>query len=151
MSLGGALQARAVPAAHLDVETHESGEWRCVGYLFRWAQGLLYHAGDTVPHKAILQALENEGAPDWALLPVNERNYFRTARGIIGNMTVREAIEFAEVIGARHFVPLHWDLFPGNSTSVDEIRLVHRQLAPRIELQLLTAGETLRLVTSPTE
>jgi L-ascorbate metabolism protein UlaG (beta-lactamase superfamily) len=150
-SLDRGLQVRAVPAAHLNLEVHETGEWRCVGYLFRWAEGLLYHAGDTVPHPAILQALENERAPGWALLPVNERNYFRAARGIIGNMSVREAFEFAEVIGARHLVPLHWDLFPGNGTSVEEIRLLHRQLAPRLELQLLTAGETLRLLTSPTE
>ncbi len=148
---GGGLQVRAVPAAHLDVETHDNGEWRCVGYQFRWAQGLLYHAGDTRPHPAIFAALENEGAPGWALLPVNERNHFRSARGIVGNMSVREAIEFAEVIGARHLVPLHWDLFSDNGTSVEEIRLLHRQLAPRFELQLLAAGQSVRLVSSPVE
>ena len=151
LSLGHGVQVRAIPAAHLELETLENGEWRYVGYLFRWGHESLYHAGDTIPHPDLIAALADEGAPAWALLPVNERNYFRSARNIVGNMSVREAFELAEVIGARHVVPLHWDLFAGNSVSPEEIRLVHRQLAPRFELHLLTAGQSLRLVSTPGE
>ncbi len=151
LSLGEGLQVRAVPAAHLELEADPQGEWRYVGYLFRWGHQSLYHAGDTVPHPDLIGELAAEGAPTWALLPVNERNHFRAARGIVGNMTVREAFELADVIGARHVIPLHWDLFAGNSVSPEEIRLIHRLVAPRFELQLLNAGESVRLVSTPAE
>lgn len=151
LALGDGLQVRAIPAAHLDLETDAHGEWRCVGYLFRWGHQSLYHAGDTVPHADLIGELAAEGAPTWALLPVNERNYFRASRDIVGNMTVREAFELAEVIGARHVVPLHWDMFAGNSVSPEEIRLVHRLLAPRFELCLMPAGQSVRLVSTPAE
>ncbi|MEI6342278.1 MAG: MBL fold metallo-hydrolase [Verrucomicrobiota bacterium] len=151
LGIGGGLQFRALPAAHLDVETHANGEWRHVGYLFRWPGGMLYHAGDTIPHPAIITELEREGQPDWALLPVNERSYFRSQRGIIGNMSPREAFEFADVIGARHVIPMHWDIFPDNGTSIDEILAAHRQAPRRFTLKLLTAGESTPLVSSPIE
>lgn len=151
MALGDGLQVKAVPAAHLEPEQNAAGEWRHVGYRLRWPDASLYHAGDTIPHPVVLAELAKDSAPDWALLPVNERNYFRERRDIVGNMTVREAYEFAEVIGARRVIPLHWDLFRPNSVSREEIELIHR-LQPRgFELHLLSAGDTVPLAASSLE
>ena len=52
---------------------------------------------------------------DVAVLPVNGRDPEREARGIVGNMDAREAVELALAIGATLLVPIHWDGFAGNT------------------------------------
>ena len=59
------------------------------------------------------------------MLPVNEDNYFRRRRGIVGNMTVREAFGLASEVGIRTVLPVHWDMFCVNSTSLLEIQAVY--------------------------
>ena len=71
---------------------------------------------------------------DVAFIPVNEQNYFRARRGIIGNMSVREAFQFAEEIGARSVVPTHWDMFAANQVYQEEIELLYRLLRPGFKL-----------------
>jgi L-ascorbate metabolism protein UlaG (beta-lactamase superfamily) len=63
---------------------------------------------------------------DIALLPVNEDNFFRRRRGIVGNMTIREAFGLAAEVGIRRVVPVHWDMFAVNSASPEEIKAVYR-------------------------
>jgi glycosyltransferase involved in cell wall biosynthesis len=67
-------------------------------------------------------------------LPVNEHNFFRGRRGIIGNMSIREAFGLASEIGAKQVVATHWDMFAANSVEPDEIRLVHQKLDPGFAL-----------------
>ena len=44
--------------------------------------------------------------------------------GLIGNMDAREAVRLSQEIGVRVLVPMHWDLFRGNTVrpgnAVDE-------------------------------
>jgi L-ascorbate metabolism protein UlaG (beta-lactamase superfamily) len=142
--LGEALFVRAIPAAHTRVERDETGALRCVGYLLKWANLCCYHAGDTVPAPEIFSALAGERI-DFAFLPVNERNYFRDENGIVGNMTVREAIAMADRLGAHTLVPTHWDLFAPNSTTVWEIEGLHAHLKARCRLRFLPCGRPHRL------
>lgn len=150
-TLSDGVQVRAVPAAHTALETNSHGEWRYVGYLIRWNGCLIYHSGDTIPHPALIESVTADGSPDWAFLPVNERNYFRDAKDIIGNMTIREAFQLADVIGARRVVPIHWDLFALNSAHPEEIALIHRLGRHRFELLFHHAGESVPLVATPSE
>ena len=48
------------------------------------------------------------------LLPINGRDAEREARGIVGNLTAREAAWLADEIGSGVLVPMHHDLFAGN-------------------------------------
>lgn len=139
--LSPAVSVRAIPAAHTNIERDECGHFSYVGYLLRADGRLLYHAGDTMPHQEIFDALRAEGRIDLALLPVNERNYFRDAQGIVGNMSVREAFMMARQIGAAAVVPIHWDLFEPNSTSKAEIQLLYSLMQPGFELRLCESGE----------
>jgi L-ascorbate 6-phosphate lactonase len=150
-TLAPGVFARAVPAAHPTLDPGIDGEPSCVGYLLRHPNGTIYHAGDTIPHPKILAEFSSGPGVDWALLPVNERNYFRDADGIIGNMTVREALEFADRIAARRVVPIHWDLFAHNSVDPKEIQLIHRLEARRFEMHLIRAGQPTLLVSSKAE
>jgi L-ascorbate metabolism protein UlaG (beta-lactamase superfamily) len=71
-----------------------------------------------------------------AVLPVNERNYYRDRRGIVGNMSIREAFGLAEEIGARTLVPVHWDMFAPNCVPREEIELACRLLKPACEIRI---------------
>jgi L-ascorbate metabolism protein UlaG (beta-lactamase superfamily) len=134
------VEVKAVPAAHLQV-TRDSGKClEAVGYLFRCAGITIYHSGDSIPHESIQAALPN--ALDLALLPINERNYFREKRGIVGNMTIREALEWVEVLGVKRWIPIHWDMFENNSVFQEELDHVATRWGRRSKIHWLKAGDS---------
>jgi L-ascorbate metabolism protein UlaG (beta-lactamase superfamily) len=96
---------------------------RFVGYIVRTPQSSVYHAGDTIVTTELREALADAGV-DVGLLPINGRDHFREAQGLVGNMDAREAVRLAQEAGIRVLVPMHWDLFRGNTvnpgTAVDE-------------------------------
>ena len=73
---------------------------QCVGYLVTVNDKLLYFAGDT--SKTEQMATLSERNIDYAFLPMDGRF----------NMDIPEAIECAELIGAKHSVPVH--MSPGS-------------------------------------
>lgn len=142
--LAPGLRVRSIPAAHPQLEKNEAGEFRYVGYLLDANGTRIYHAGDTSPHDEIFANLADE-AVDLALLPVNERNFYRDRADIVGNMTLREAFQMTVDIKARVLVPLHWDMFAPNAVHQEEMELLFTLENPPFELRLLRCGETLAL------
>jgi L-ascorbate 6-phosphate lactonase len=138
------LSIRAVPAAHTEIHRNSDGELRDVGYLIRLGDKTIYHAGDTIPHPEIFQALRGDSI-EFALLPVNERNFYRDAQGIIGNMTLREAFQMATDLQVQTLIPTHWDMFALNSVFPEEIELLYNLLKPPFQLKILQSGEVLRI------
>lgn len=130
----------AIPAAHPSLERDGQGRLRRCGFLLHFEDCLVYHAGDTSPHREIFKALEGSEI-DYAFLPVNEKNFFRDEMDIIGNMSVREAFHFAEKIGAQRLVPIHWDMFAPNSVFPQEIELLYEKLQPPFKLEFLLPGK----------
>ena len=113
--LGQAASATVVPAVHaLHPRDGYSDDPRFVGYVLELDGVAIYHAGDTLVTDAVVAALEAL-AVDVALLPVNGRTYFREANDLAGNMDARDAVALATRIGATVLVPVHWDLFEGNT------------------------------------
>lgn len=134
-SLWEDLRIAAVPAAHPVIERDAAGRSACVGYVLEGPVcQRAYFAGDTAVAEELLAALKAKGKIHTALLPVNEHNFFRARRGIIGNMTVREAFLFAEEIGAARMFPYHWDMFAANGVEPEEIELLYAKLQPRFRL-----------------
>jgi L-ascorbate 6-phosphate lactonase len=129
--LAPTVQLEVVPAWH-GVEIAdayspgrgEDGLARFVGYVIRSPQLTIYHAGDTLVTDELRDALAGRGI-DVALLPINGRDYYRERTGLIGNMDAREAVRLAQELGVRVLVPMHWDLFAGNTvrpgSAVDEV------------------------------
>lgn len=134
--LGNGLKVIAIPAAHPEIRLDIHGRNVFVGYLLEQDGKLIYHAGDTSLKQEIIDVIKQYGSVYGAFLPVNEHNFFREQRGIIGNMSVREAFGFALEIGAKTVVPVHWDMFAANETILDEIRAVYRQQQPEFGLLL---------------
>lgn len=140
----GDISLRVVPAAHTLIETNAEGAQRYVGYLLWHDSVTLYHAGDTIPHPLIIEALQGESI-DHAFLPVNERNFYRDREGIVGNMSVREAFAFCAQLGARSLIPTHWDLFAPNRTHLWEFVQLHAAEHPPFELTLIPCGTSRKL------
>jgi L-ascorbate metabolism protein UlaG (beta-lactamase superfamily) len=115
------LSIRAVPAMHGVTmedaygfgEDLSGGLVRFLGYVVETAGLRLYHAGDTI-HYDGMQTRLRELAVDVAMLPINGRDPEREARGIVGNLSEREAAWLAAEIGAGIVIPMHHDLFAGN-------------------------------------
>jgi len=123
--LGADLKVRAVPAAHPRIITGQDGQPKAVGYLLERYQKRILVAGDTSVCEEVIASLKAVLPIHTALLPVNEDNFFRRRRGIVGNMSVREAFGLAVELEVQEVVPVHWDLFAINSTSPDEIQAVY--------------------------
>jgi L-ascorbate 6-phosphate lactonase len=104
------LRIQAIPAAHEELETNNQGQHRYVGYIIELNGVTIYHAGDTLIYPGLSELLRGHDI-DLAMLPINGRDYFRTKRGIIGNMNYREAAEIAAEICVDAVIPLHYETF----------------------------------------
>jgi L-ascorbate 6-phosphate lactonase len=122
-------RVKAIPAAHPSVERDHAGRLACVGYLIEGPGAQrVYFAGDTSVDEEIIAVLQENGPVTTAFLPVNEQNFFRARRGIIGNMSIREAFLLAAEIGANRVFPYHWDMFAVNSAFPEEIGLLYNKM-----------------------
>jgi len=126
LHLGSGISVRATPAAHPELKYDDEGLPVAVGWLFEYQSSKIYMAGDTSVCQELIDSLEKFKPIDVAVLPVNEDNFYRRRRGIIGNMSIREAFQLALDIEAKSLVPVHWDLFEANSASPDEIQAVYK-------------------------
>jgi L-ascorbate metabolism protein UlaG (beta-lactamase superfamily) len=131
---GDGVSVAAVPAAHKHIEHDADGSWRFVGYVIEYAGRRYYFAGDTCVHDSLLEKLAALGPIDVAFLPVNECNFFRDRRGIVGNMSVRDAFHMARELGVATVVPMHYDMFAPNCVYLEEIELIHRRMRPGFRL-----------------
>jgi L-ascorbate metabolism protein UlaG (beta-lactamase superfamily) len=136
LSLGPDLRVHPLPAAHPAIETDAQGGSRYVGYLIEYRGKRIYHSGDTLLNSAIIEAAHAFKPIDVAILPVNERNHYRELRGIIGNMSVREAFQFATELQVDTLIPMHWDMFAPNSVYPEEIETYTRLAQPPFRVLL---------------
>jgi L-ascorbate metabolism protein UlaG (beta-lactamase superfamily) len=134
--LSPGISVIAIPSSHPSMERDEDGSPRCVGYVFEIYGRRIYHSGDTSLTRDLLAAIGAHSPVEVAFLPVNEHNFMRRERGIVANMSIREAFHLAESIGARTLVPMHWDLFAPNGAFREEIELLYRLVAPGFSLAI---------------
>jgi L-ascorbate metabolism protein UlaG (beta-lactamase superfamily) len=118
LDLPGGVAVRVVPAVHAvhtaDGYSEGGDPPRFAGYVVEAEGVAIYHAGDTIGDDRVLAGLDGVRV-DVALLPVNGRTYFREREDLAGNLGPRDAVALAAHVGASVLVPLHWDLFAGNT------------------------------------
>jgi L-ascorbate 6-phosphate lactonase len=107
------MTIRAYAAKHDEFREDAAGNHFFLGYIIEYGGLKIYHAGDTVGFPDLVDWVRAE-KPDIALLPINGRDYARTAQGIIGNCNYREAADLAAAIGADVVIPMHYGLFAHN-------------------------------------
>ena len=131
----GPWQVSALPAAHERVEQDPEGFHRYLGYIVRFGEFAVYHAGDTVRYEGQAERLRAEGI-DIAMLPINGRD---PSRGVPGNMSGAEAARLAHDAAVRAAVPCHFDLFAFNTAPPDTFMQTAANLGQRV--RLLKMGE----------
>lgn len=136
VTLHAEVKVHPVPAAHPEIEVDPRGCSRYVGYVIDFRGKRIYHSGDTQLKTEIIEAACAFKPIDVAILPVNERNHYRESLGIIGNMTVREAFQFATDLEVKTLIPMHWDMFSLNSVYPEEIELYTRLAQPPFSVVL---------------
>jgi L-ascorbate 6-phosphate lactonase len=113
----------AVPSAHENLDWTALGGYPYLGYLVRFGNYTIYHAGDCVPYPGLVTRLRPYNV-NVALLPINGRD-----RGFPGNFSIPEAAQLAEEIGAEWLVPMHYDMFARDNVEID--RFVEHMLGHR--------------------
>ncbi|MGN7356308.1 MBL fold metallo-hydrolase [Paenibacillus sp. SAF-054] len=149
MEVFSKLHLTVIPAAHEELEQDDRGHYRSVGYVLRLNGVTLYHAGDTVIYPGLKERLM-EISPDIAMLPINGGDYFRREQGIVGNMSYREAAELAVQIGAETVIPLHYDVFAGNSEKPGYFVDYLYERYPEQKCHVMARGERFVYVASRT-
>lgn len=107
-------------SAHEQLETDEHGNYKCLGYLIRFGPWTIFHPGDAVPYEGMVERLlelAGDDVIDVALMPINGR---LPERRVTGNFWGREAAQFAQEVGARMVMPMHFAMFTFNTETPDE-------------------------------
>lgn len=129
-----------VPSAHTELEEDPERGHPYLGYVIEWNGVTVYHAGDTVPYDGMLETL-GRWRIDVMFVPINGRDYFRTAQDIVGNTDYREAVEMAEALDVGLVVPTHYDMIPPNTVNPAYfVDYLHRR-NPRRPFKFLLPGE----------
>ncbi len=135
------LRLTAVPSAHYGLDFDPDKGYRWLGYLIEWNGVTLYHSGDTIIYDGYVETLRSLPTPDIALVPVNGRDWFREQRNLIGNLNPVEAVQLAQTLGWNTLIPLHNDLFPGNSIAWAQFDEALERFAPYQRFKRLQPGE----------
>ena len=130
------IAVRAISAAHEGLDQNELGEFLYLSFMLEMDGVKIFHSGDTVPWEGQGEAV-GEGM-DVAFLPINGRD---SSRGVPGNMTSDEAVEFAASLRARHVIPHHYDMFTFNTVDVNEFTHAAKRLPVEVKPVILRCGE----------
>ena len=130
------IAVRAISAAHEGLDQNELGEFLYLSFMLEMDGVKIFHSGDTIPWDGQSEAV-GEGV-DVAFLPINGRD---SSRGVPGNMTSDEAVEFAASLRARHVIPHHYDMFTFNTVDVNEFTHAAKRLPVEVKPVILRCGE----------
>ena len=108
----------SVPSAHPELDWTPIGGYPNLGYIIRFGDVNIYHAGDGRMYEGIVERLRPY-AVSVAMLPIDGN----------GNFSVADAAQLAEDIGARWLVPMHYGTFEG--WDVDISKFVDHMLGHR--------------------
>jgi L-ascorbate metabolism protein UlaG (beta-lactamase superfamily) len=113
-----------VPAAHNEIERDEKGRCKFMGYVVQFGKFSVYHSGDTLWYKAMVNILKPFHV-DVAFLPINGND---PARGVAGNLNCQEAASLGKEIHAKLVIPHHYDLFKFNTADPKEFEREAKEL-----------------------
>jgi L-ascorbate metabolism protein UlaG (beta-lactamase superfamily) len=103
----------SVPSAHNQLDWSPLGGYPYLGYLVRFGNYTIYHAGDCVPYPGLADRLRPYNVTV-ALLPISGRK----PGDAPGNFEIAEAAQLAEDAGAQWLVPMHYGMFPSSAGHV---------------------------------
>ncbi|MDR0555196.1 MAG: MBL fold metallo-hydrolase [Treponema sp.] len=145
LDLAQNLSLIPVAAAHTDYEQDENGDYTCLGYVFKAGKLQVYHAGDTLVTPRLVETLKAVGPLSAAILPINGGDWERTARNIIGNMSIEDAVKLAEAVPVDLVIPAHYDMMPGNGDNPGRFTAYLYEYYPAQKHHVFALGEGFHL------
>lgn len=134
-----------IPSAHTELEHDPERGYPYLGFVIEYNGVTVYHAGDTVIYDGLIETL-SAWAIDVAFIPINGRDFFRTAQNILGNTDFREVAELAEALNVGLIVPTHYDLFAFNAADPGHFVSYLYRLNPARRHKLLRPAELMYFV-----
>ncbi len=113
----GPVQIGALRTAHPEEQVDAQGNDTNLAFVLEGDGVKLVHLGDTYLTPKLLEKLKAQGPVDVLFAPINGQDYFRTARGCIGNLSGYEAARLAKEMQADLTIPMHFDMMTGNTCS----------------------------------
>lgn len=145
----GAFSAKLLPAAHEEIHRNKNGDCEECGFLFDFNGIRVYHSGDSLVYEGLTEAVMGT---DVMLLPVNGHGYFRRyADDCIGNMDAYDAARLARAAKAKLIIPMHFDLYPGNSVPCEAVSAIISATAPELDFRLPEPGMGWKITQRDTE
>ena len=133
-----------IATAHDVYRYDEEGSSFSLGYVIRQKGITLFHSGDALSDRLLLQNVVH-AHPDVVFLPINGRDAVRTNAGIIGNMTMEEAVLLAQQVSPEVFIPMHHDMFANNGFDIDICRKYAEKTIPDIKTIIPLLGQKIVL------
>jgi L-ascorbate metabolism protein UlaG (beta-lactamase superfamily) len=140
LRLRGNIRVVPVACKHEQYFLDELGNHGNLGYVLDLDGLVFYHAGDALADKELVDALMPLRI-EIACLPINGHDWLRTGKGILGNMTAREAADLGAVIDAELLIPMHYDLFAFNTENPAVFVDCMYRTYPGRKFKLLAPGE----------
>ena len=134
----GAFSVRLLPAAHEQIHRDGNGDCAECGFLFDFDGVWVYHAGDSLVYDGLCEAVS--GA-DVMLLPVHGNGFFRRADDIVGHTGAYDAARLASAASAKLLIPMHFDLYAGNSVPASAVGDIISAAAPGLDFRLPEPGK----------
>ncbi|MCK9171095.1 MAG: MBL fold metallo-hydrolase [Treponema sp.] len=133
-----------IATAHDVYRYDEAGASFSLGYVIRQKGITFFHSGDALSDQLLLQNVVH-AHPDVVFLPINGRDAVRTNAGIVGNMTMEEAVLLAQQISPEVFIPMHHDMFANNGFDIEICRQYAEKSIPDIQTIVPLLGEKIVL------
>jgi L-ascorbate 6-phosphate lactonase len=133
-----------IATAHDVYRYDEEGSSFSLGYVIRQKEITLFHSGDALSDRLLLQNVMH-AHPDVVFLPINGRDAVRTNAGIVGNMTMEEAVLLAQQVSPEVFIPMHHDMFANNGFDIDICRQYAEKTIPDIKTIIPLLGQKIVL------
>ena len=137
----GSFRVSALPAAHEEVHMKDGESEEC-GFLFDFGGIKIYHSGDSLVYDGLCDSVCGS---DVMLLPVNGNGFYRREDGIVGNMDSFDAARLALDCGTGLLIPMHFDLYRGNSVPESAVRDIISAAAPSVRTVFPKPGEGYRI------
>ena len=105
-----------IPAKHNEIERDGNGNCKFMGFIIQFGDWAIYHSGDTLWFDGMVDLIK-PFAVDLALLPINGND---PARGVAGNLNVKEAAQLGKLIDAGTVIPCHYNMFAFNTADPND-------------------------------
>ncbi|WP_240418945.1 MBL fold metallo-hydrolase [Paenibacillus periandrae] len=144
--LASGIAVTPVACKHEQYITDAEGNHFFLGYVIDFNGLVFYHAGDALADQELEDALKPHQI-EIACMPINGHDWRRLRNHIYGNMTFREAADMAAEIGAEMIIPMHYDMFAGNTENPAYFVDYLLRYYPMLKFKMLAPGERMLYLT----